>query len=107
MTETEALRREGSCPPQGDPVVTTALATTADAKRKRRVREPASDTFGSRLAAARKKAGLSQWELAHLLGASESTVRNWEHGRAVPHKMWLGEIVKALKCRRSDLVDPP
>lgn len=42
------------------------------------------DDFSARLAHARRKAGLSQADIAHLLGISQAQVSRLELGRAVP-----------------------
>lgn len=39
---------------------------------------------GSKLKAARIKAGLQQWKLAQLAGVTQSNVCTWENGDSVP-----------------------
>ena len=60
-------------------------------------------TFGQRLAAARKRLNLNQEELAVKIGASHSSVRNWENGRSVPHEKWIRPLTRALRCHRAEL----
>lgn len=50
-----------------------------------------SDNIGTRIKIYRKKASLTQKELAELLFKSESTVRMWELGKSEPD---IGTIVK-------------
>lgn len=40
--------------------------------------------IGTALAKARVEAGLSQREMAHLIGMTERTVQNWEKGQSSP-----------------------
>lgn len=56
---------------------------------------------GSELKEARQNAGITQKQLAELLGykghAGESTVQNWEYGKQpIPSKYWR-ELSKILK----------
>ena len=48
------------------------------------------------LAAARVNANLTQKELAHRCGVSESTVIAWETGRRYPNVKMLGKIEEAV-----------
>ena len=64
-----------------------------------------SETFGSRLRALRKKAGLSQEELADVLGISYMTVRRWEAGKASPRVEDVPSIAQALGVPDADLLD--
>ncbi|MBE9139155.1 helix-turn-helix domain-containing protein [Nodosilinea sp. LEGE 07088] len=51
----------------------------------------------------RTKAGLTQTELAQLVGVSENTIANWERGSA---SKWIGNLIKlcgALNCTLEDL----
>ena len=47
------------------------------------------------MAAARKNAELTQKQLANACGVSESTVINWENGKAHPHIKRLPLLEKA------------
>ncbi|MGI6151239.1 MAG: helix-turn-helix domain-containing protein [Christensenellales bacterium] len=56
-----------------------------------------------RIAEHRKRAGLTQQELAEKLGIDRSTVTKWETGAAAPLTAKLPEIAKALGCTINDL----
>jgi transcriptional regulator with XRE-family HTH domain len=47
---------------------------------------PAQREIGSRIAEARRRSGLTQRELAEILGVTTRTVQNYEAGVAVPYK---------------------
>ncbi len=53
----------------------------------------------------RKQKGITQAELATLLGLSEMTVRRWESGRTSPRIEEIQNIAKALQIPASDLLD--
>jgi transcriptional regulator with XRE-family HTH domain len=57
---------------------------------------PAAHSFPERLAAARKRLGLSQLKLAEKLSVDPTTVRDWEAGGHRPTEKKLHEIAKAL-----------
>ena len=63
------------------------------------------DYFGARLKALRKKAGLTQEELADVLGISYMTVRRWEAGKASPRVEDIPSIAQALGVPEADLLD--
>ena len=52
-------------------------------------------TPGQRIRALRKQLGLSQIELAALLGVSNVTVNRWEHDRALPQPAVLARLERA------------
>ncbi len=52
----------------------------------------------------RNKAGLSQEEVAYLVGVSRVYMGYIEQGRSVPSLELLAKIAKALKVKLSDLV---
>lgn len=52
-------------------------------------------TLGEKIVASRKILGLTQKELARLLGVDPSTLRKWERNKSQPHKRLLIKI-KAL-----------
>lgn len=55
---------------------------------------------------ARLRAGLSQAELSHRLGTSQSAVARWEAGRTHPSAETLGRVVEACGLElRPSLVD--
>ena len=67
-----------------------------------------TSNFGSRLKALRKKTGITQPELANLIGVHETTIRRWENGNDIPLLKFLPAIAKALGVPEADLLnDPP
>ncbi len=54
------------------------------------------------LRAARRRAGLSQAELADLLGVRQSSVSQWERGSTRPSTVHLLALAAALKCSLLD-----
>lgn len=48
--------------------------------------------------ALREKLGITQKELAKLIGVSEKTIQNWEYGRKVPETK--GEILRSLSLKK-------
>ncbi len=52
--------------------------------------------------AARRRAGLSQAELAELLGVRQSSVSQWERGSTKPSTIHLLALTAALKCSLMD-----
>ena len=57
-----------------------------------------------RIARFRKKAKLSQSQLAKAVGVSRCAVSAWEVGRATPKAIWLKPLAKALSCQIRDLI---
>ena len=54
-------------------------------------------TFGENLKKERKRAGLTQGELADLLGVGKTTIINWEHGKTCPqNKEMYSKIIEVL-----------
>jgi DNA-binding transcriptional regulator YiaG len=55
----------------------------------------------------RKRAGVTQKQLADALSVSETTVRNWEHGREEPRLfVWQVKLLcQNLGCSLDDLPD--
>lgn len=51
----------------------------------------------------RTTAGLSQEELAKLVGVTQATVSRWEAGKMVPNADKLRSLVKALGVKSEDL----
>ncbi|MDX2213884.1 MAG: helix-turn-helix transcriptional regulator [Oculatellaceae cyanobacterium bins.114] len=61
-----------------------------------------------KLALLREQAGLTQRELAHIVGVTETTIANWERGRSGLD--WIERFIKlcdALHCDLHDLVEYP
>lgn len=66
------------------------------------------DNFGNRLRALRKKSGLTQPELADLVGVHETTIRRWENNGDKPMPDSFSHLAKALGVSEADLLnDPP
>lgn len=57
----------------------------------------------------RKRAGLTQRQLADMVEVDQAAVSNWELGKSEPHRKTLPKIAKALGCTEEDLIsaDPP
>ena len=68
-----------------------------------------SETFGNRLRALRKKAGLTQEQLADNTGFSLMTIRRWEWGKRSPSVEEVKALAKALNVSEADLLNdsPP
>ena len=59
-------------------------------------------TFGDNLSKSRKKAGLSQEELAEKMGLTRQTISKWETGASVPDVEELQRLCAACRpVRRS------
>ena len=61
--------------------------------------------IGSRIRKYREKQGLSQKELAQMIGVSNSRVSNWEQGINRPDADILASICRALNTSPSELLD--
>lgn len=59
---------------------------------------------GQRLAELRKKAGLSQYELARLLGVRQSNIAFWEHSDKPPRSELLPKLAEILGVKLEDLI---
>ena len=57
----------------------------------------------SGIAEQRKKAGLTQQELAEILHVERSTVSKWESGTSFPTGNKLPQVAKALNCGIGEL----
>ena len=60
--------------------------------------------IGGRIRKYREERGMSQTELAHLIGVSNSRVSNWEQGINRPDADIIVSICKALVVSPSDLL---
>ena len=70
-------------------------------------RPPSSEApeFGKKLAELRRRRGLTQAELAKLLGVSEKTVNHYERRTANPSLELIQRLASFLDASPSDLVD--
>ena len=57
------------------------------------------------LSVLRRKAGLSQSELAKILGVERSTVAKWETGAALPRFPILKRLATVLECSVDEVLD--
>lgn len=58
------------------------------------------------IASKRRQLGLSQSDLAKMLGVDQTAVHNWEKGKAMPAAKRLPAIAKILNCTVDDLLTP-
>lgn len=52
----------------------------------------------------RRKAGLTQEQLAKKLGIDQTAVSNWERGKCTPLQKFRKKLVKVLNCTLEDLL---
>jgi transcriptional regulator with XRE-family HTH domain len=69
------------------------------------VREDYAQVFGARLRELRTAAGLSQRDLASLVGTSSAAISNLEAGNNAPTLGTLVRLAEALGCRVVELVE--
>lgn len=62
-------------------------------------------SFGNRLRNLRKKAGLTQPELAYLIGVHETTIRRWEWDKRTPRIEEVRKLASALHVPETDLLN--
>jgi len=60
--------------------------------------------IGKFIAACRKKANLTQMQLAEKLGITDRAVSKWETGKAMPDSSIMLELCDALKISVNDLL---
>lgn len=65
-----------------------------------------TNSFGANLKALRKKAGLSQPELAYLVGVHETTIRSWELNDRQPTVDNVKKLAEALGVSEQQLLAP-
>ena len=63
-------------------------------------------SFGANLKALRKKAGLTQPELAYLIGVHETTIRAWELNDRLPKSGYIKRLAEALHVSEQQLLSP-
>jgi transcriptional regulator with XRE-family HTH domain len=61
-------------------------------------------SLGKKLREARKKAGLTQRQLAEIIGAKHNSVSNWEKGLNSPNPETIGELCAVLNITPNDLL---
>lgn len=54
----------------------------------------------------RKRMGLTQKQIADMLGVTAPTVTQWESGERKPNIIMLKKLSVILKCSTDDLLDP-
>lgn len=59
---------------------------------------------GKRIRALREKKGITQRELADLLGVTDAAVSKWEHGKNYPDITLLERLSEVLGCKVSELL---
>ena len=59
---------------------------------------------GKRIRALREKKGITQKELADLLGVTDAAVSKWEHGKNFPDITVLERLSEVLGCKVSELL---
>ena len=52
----------------------------------------------------RKKAGLTQMEVAKQLGVTDSAVNQWETGKTTPNTKRLSELARLYNCTIDELL---
>ncbi|MBP5411570.1 MAG: helix-turn-helix transcriptional regulator [Lachnospiraceae bacterium] len=55
----------------------------------------------------RERSGMTQQELADVLGVTQGAVANWENGIRKPDIFMLKKIADALHCTTDDLLTAP
>ena len=58
----------------------------------------------TRLREIRKHRGITQVQLAEIIGVEQSTISQWETGRAQPSLKIAVKIANALGCKVDDLI---
>lgn len=64
-------------------------------------------SIGKNIRYFRKKAGLTQKQLAEKVGVNEVTIRSYEAGRYEPKTETLYKLVRALDCNIHEILDKP
>lgn len=73
----------------------------------KKIRNENTIKIGSRVKEHRKKAGLSQIQLAEMLGVTNRAVSNWESGVNGIDIELIPKICEALNVKPNDLMDTP
>ena len=64
------------------------------------------DNFAKNLQYLRKKAHMTQKELADTIGYSEKAISKWETGKAVPPLVTIQSIAKVFNTTIDDMIEP-
>ena len=64
-------------------------------------------SIGENIRSLRKKANLTQKQLAQMVGVNEVTIRSYERGKYEPKTDVLYRLVKALDCNINEILDKP
>jgi transcriptional regulator with XRE-family HTH domain len=64
------------------------------------------EQVGRRLVAIRKDRNMTEQQLGDVIGVSRSEIWQYEHGRIRVVLLRLGDIARALHCKRADLLQP-
>lgn len=60
--------------------------------------------MGEKLKAARQATGMTQAQLAEVLGCRVKDISRWENGHVEPGVLTVKKMAQALNCRMDDLV---
>lgn len=58
----------------------------------------------TRLREIRKRCGITQMQLAEIIGVDQSTISQWETGHALPSLKIAVKLANALGCKVDDLI---
>ncbi|KYC42092.1 hypothetical protein WA1_19015 [Scytonema hofmannii PCC 7110] len=65
----------------------------------------APDSPRKGIAKLREKTGLTQKQLADLIGVDPSTIRNWERGKGMEMFVRVAKLCELLECQPTDLIE--
>ena len=87
-----------------------SLRSVLDSEFRQRIREAAdasNATVGARVRAARKAAGITQYELGLRAGLDQAVISNLETGKHDPRAETLGRLAQALNLSMAELLADP
>lgn len=61
--------------------------------------------LGEKLKAAREAAGMTQLELADILGTNQIAISRWEHNNRTPNVVTFGEICRAVGASADEILE--
>lgn len=64
-------------------------------------------SIGKRIKELRDERGLTQTELADLLGVSQKTISSWEVDRTEPKMGMIEKVCAVLNCKKTDIIVEP